>query len=290
MLQPCQDNYSTTFASYEGMRRYHEKESLESRWHRCRVNELHIEPLDKASPLYGTPSAFAAGISAESVEDTAENLGLAMRVDGSYYPVRSTAYKSLLDRAKISGSALPKLSRQRLASVLNDCLELYSSETLLLIRDEKISAAHSGDSMDYSVLPIDELLKVLTKKLDDRFPGSVFQGGYRDHSPPVPPGLCPGKRKTCSAPMPSCWRRRGNPHLLPNLFPPSALLPRIPALPQLRFPPCWRVRSIRSILGAVSPWTTGTRVKWRTLKQLWTSCLRSSVIRSPDYKSCWISI
>ena len=34
MLQPCQDNYSTTFASYEGMRRYHEKESLESRWHR----------------------------------------------------------------------------------------------------------------------------------------------------------------------------------------------------------------------------------------------------------------
>ena len=148
MLQPCQDNYSTTFVSYEGMRRYHEKESLESRWHRCRVNELHIEPLDKASPLYGTPSAFAAGISAESVEDTAENLGLAMRVDGSYYPVRSTAYKSLLDRAKISGSALPKLSRQRLASVLNDCLELYSSETLLLIRDEKISAAHSGDSMD----------------------------------------------------------------------------------------------------------------------------------------------
>ena len=75
MLQPCQDNYSTTFASYDGMRRYHEKESLESRWHRCRVNELHIEPLDKASPLYGTPSAFAAGISAESVEDTAENLG-----------------------------------------------------------------------------------------------------------------------------------------------------------------------------------------------------------------------
>lgn len=71
MLQPCQDNYSTTFASYDGMRRYHEKESLESRWHRCRVNELHIEPLDKASPLYGTPSAFAAGISAESVEDTA---------------------------------------------------------------------------------------------------------------------------------------------------------------------------------------------------------------------------
>ena len=132
MLQPCQDNYSTTFASYEGMRRYHEKESLESRWHRCRVNELHIEPLDKASPLYGTPSAFAAGISAESVEDTAENLGLAMRVDGSYYPVRSTAYKSLLDRAKISGSALPKLSRQRLASFFPIFLKRFFCSPLLI--------------------------------------------------------------------------------------------------------------------------------------------------------------
>lgn len=195
MLQPCQDNYSTTFASYEGMRRYHEKESLESKWHRCRVNELHIEPLDKASPLYGTPSAFAAGISTASVEDTAENLGLALRVDGSYYPIRGTAYKSLLDRAKISGTALPKLSRKRLASVLNDCLELYSSETLLLIRDEKVSAAHSGDFMDYSVLPIDELLKALTRKLDDRFPGSVFQAGYRDHSLASATWTMPGQKE-----------------------------------------------------------------------------------------------
>lgn len=195
MLQPCQDNYSTTFASYEGMRRYHEKESLESKWHRCRVNELHIEPLDKASPLFGTPSAFAAGISAVSVEDTAENLGLALRVDGSYYPVRGTAYKSLLDRAKISGTALSKLSREKLASVLNDCLELYSSETLLLIRDEKVSAAHSGDSMDYSVLPIDELLKALTRKPDDRFPGSVFQGGYRDHSLASATWTMPGQKE-----------------------------------------------------------------------------------------------
>ena len=195
MLQPCQDNYSTTFASYEGMRRYHEKESLESKWHRCRVNELHIEPLDKASPLFGTPSAFAAGISAVSVEDTVENLGLALRVDGSYYPVRGTAYKSLLDRAKISGTALSKLSREKLTSVLNDCLELYSSETLLLIRDEKVSAAHSGDSMDYSVLPIDELLKALTRKLDDQFPGSVFRGGYRDHSLASATWTMPGQKE-----------------------------------------------------------------------------------------------
>ena len=142
-----------------------------------------------------------------------------MRVDGSYYPVRSTAYKSLLDRAKISGSALPKLSRQRLASVLNDCLELYSSETLLLIRDEKISAAHSGDSMDYSVLPIDELLKVLTKKLDDRFPGSMFQGGYRDHSLSSASWTMPGQKEDLLGAYAKLLASQGKPTLAAKLVP-----------------------------------------------------------------------
>lgn len=195
MLQPCQDNYSTTFGSLTAMQRYHEKTALESQWHRCKVNELHIEPLDKASSLYGNLSAFAPGTSADSLEDTAENLGLAMQVDGAYYPIRITAYKSLLDRAKIGGTALPKLSREKLAAVLNDCLELYSAETLLLIRNEKVSAAHSGDSMDYSVLPIDELLKALTQKLDDRFPGSVFQSGYCDHSLASASWTMPGQKE-----------------------------------------------------------------------------------------------
>lgn len=194
MPKPCKDNFSTTFSSYPSMQSYHEKLTLESRWHRCKVNELHIEPLDKTSPLFGSPSAFAAGISTEAVQDTAENLGLAMQVDGEIYPIRMTAYKSLLDRAKISGTALPKLSRNKLAAVLNDCLGLFSSETLLLIRDEKISAAHSGDVTDYSVLPIDELLKTLSKKLDDRFPGSVFERGYCDHAMTSASWTMPGQK------------------------------------------------------------------------------------------------
>ena len=87
-----------------------------------------------------------------------------------------------MDRAKIGGTALPKLGRDVLANVLNACLQLYSAEALLLIRDEKISAVHSGDSVDYSILPINELLTTLKAKLDDRFPGSVFEAGYCDHS------------------------------------------------------------------------------------------------------------
>lgn len=181
-MLPCHDNYATTFDNYPSMLGYHKSMSMESSWHRCKVKDLHVEPLDPTSSLYGNPAAFALGTSEEAVEDTAQNLGLALRVDGKLYPVRSTAYKTLLDRAKIGGTALPKLSRKELAEVLNACLAVHSSDALLLIRDEKVSAAHSGDEKDYSILPMDELLSTLEKKMGERFPGFHFEGGYSDHS------------------------------------------------------------------------------------------------------------
>ena len=182
MLDKSQDSYFTTFGTYEEMLDYHEEQANTSIWHRCPVNQLEVEPLDKTSPLYGSLSNFAPGITQQAVDDTAENLGLAMRVDGLCYPVRDTAYKSLLDRAKITGTSLAKLGRDVLADVLNACLKLYSAESLVLIRDEKVCAVHSGDSVDYSILPINELLQTLKAKLDVRFAGNRFEQGFCDHS------------------------------------------------------------------------------------------------------------
>lgn len=181
MLQ-CQDGFYTTFGSYPTMRDYHEKQSKDSQWVRCKVNELQIEPLDANSPLYSCSLPMAPGVTRDAVDDTAENLGLAMDIDGAVYPIRTTAYKSLLDRAKIGGTVLPKLSRKVLSDVLNECLKLYPSDALILIRDEKVSAVHSGDAVDYSILPIDELLLTLQNTLDARFPGNEFECGYSDHS------------------------------------------------------------------------------------------------------------
>lgn len=181
-MQICQDEFNTTFATFPEMQDYHQEQAKASIWTRCKVNSLEIEPLDKSSPLYGNVSAFVAGTTTDAVEDTADHLGLAARVDGNLYPIRETAYKSLLDRAKIGGTALPKLGRKVLAEVLNDCLKLFTADALVLIRDEKVSAIHSGDAVDYSVLPIDELLNTLQNKLDARFPGNQFEYGYADHS------------------------------------------------------------------------------------------------------------
>lgn len=182
MQNPCVDSYHTTFPTFSEMFDYHLELSKNSQWTRSPVKELKVEPLSKTSPLYGSLSDFAVGTSSEAVEDTAENLGLALRVNGQLYPVRDTAYKSLLDRAKIGGTALPKLSREALSDILNSCLGLFGAESLVLVRDEKVSAVHSGDPADYSVLPIETLLKSLQDKLDARFDENEFEGGYSDHS------------------------------------------------------------------------------------------------------------
>ena len=182
-VQPFQDSYSTNFYNLADMMTYHAEQTKRSMWERVEVPSLWVDPLDKDSPLYGDPSAFDTVVSEDAVKDTARNLGLAIRFSGSLYPARDTAYKSLLDRAKIGGTSLPKLRRETLARTLNECLATQkTASALLLIRDQKVSAVHGGDEKDYSILPIGELLDVLKSELDVRFPGSLFESGYSDHA------------------------------------------------------------------------------------------------------------
>lgn len=181
-MQNCQDSYSTTFSSFPEIHRYHQNLSQRSLWTRCRVNQLHVEPLVRGASHFPTLSAFAPGTSETAVEDTLDHLGLAIRCDSKLYPVRDTAYKSLLDRAKVGGNGLTKLTKDELAQVLNTFLGHFKSEALVLVRDEKVAAVHSGDEADYSVLPIDQLLNALQQNLDSRFPGNEFDAGYSDHA------------------------------------------------------------------------------------------------------------
>ena len=183
MQNTCMDSFTTNFGSFPMMLGYHQEQTRNSEWLRCPVTELCVEPLDRASEAFWNIDLFANGTSELAVEDTVENLGHALRVNGELRPIRGTAYKGLLDRAKISGSALAKLGRDDLADVLNRCLQLHQKQqALLLISGEKISAVHSGDEKDYSVLHIDELLERLQENLDMRFEGNVFESGYSSHS------------------------------------------------------------------------------------------------------------
>ena len=183
MQNTCMDSFTTNFGSFPMMLGYHQELTKNSEWVQCPVTELSVEPLDRASEGVWNIDLFADGTSALAVEDTVANLGLALRVNGGLRPVRETAYKGLLDRAKISGSALAKLNRKDLADVLNVCLQLHQKQqALVLVRGEKVSAVHSGDEKDYSILPIDELLETLQGNLDERFEGNEFESGYSSYS------------------------------------------------------------------------------------------------------------
>ncbi len=183
MQNTCMDSFTTNFGSFPMMLGYHQELTKNSEWVQCPVTELSVEPLDRASEGLWNINLFADGTSEIAVEDTVENLGLALRVNGGLRPVRETAYKGLLDRAKISGSALAKLNRKDLADVLNVCLQLHQKQqALVLVRGEKVSAVHSGDEKDYSILPIDELLETLQGNLDERFEGNEFESGYSSYS------------------------------------------------------------------------------------------------------------
>lgn len=193
-MKPCQDSYCVQFNDLPAMLSYHEQLRKDSRWERTEVKGLRVAPLEKTSPLFSDLSCFDPAVSEEAIMDTTDNLRLAIQVGGRYFPLRDTAYKSLLDRARVGGTALPKLGREKLAQVLNDCLALHKDNALLLIRDEKVSAAHSGDSKDYSILEIDQLLDGLRRKVDERFPGNIYVGGYSDHSVTSASWSLPGQK------------------------------------------------------------------------------------------------
>ena len=219
MLKQCQDSYSTQFTQFPAMLAHHEESRKASLWERIEVNRLRVAALDTKSPLYEDKSGFDPSVSQDAIADTAENLGLAIQVGGRYFPLRDTAYKSLLDRAKINGTALPKLARAKLAEVLNSCLELHKDSALLLIRDEKVSAAHSGDSRDYSILEIDQLLDGLQKKMDERFSGNEFETGYSDHAITSASWKLPGQKEDLLSTYEKMLEAEGKKALAAKLMP-----------------------------------------------------------------------
>lgn len=215
-MQPCEDAYSTNFSTLPDMLNYHVKQSRQSHWVRSPVNSLRILPL---TPSTSTAVGANPEVSLEAIADTMENLGLAAEADGNVWPVRTTAYKSLLDRAKINGSALPKLDREDLANILNTCLALHSAEALVLIRDEKVSAVHAGDEQDYSILPVDALMNALCTKLDERFPCNEFAGGYTDHTVATAMWSFPDQRKALLETYDKALAAHGQKHLVSKLIP-----------------------------------------------------------------------
>lgn len=91
MLKPCLDCYHTNFSAFPDMLAYHEQLRQDSHWERSEVQNLTVAALDKSSPLFADATQFDASVSKDAIEDTAENLGLAIQIGGQFFPLRDTS-------------------------------------------------------------------------------------------------------------------------------------------------------------------------------------------------------
>ena len=172
------DKFSTSFSSPGDFLRFLGERAKNSSWLTAKSKDLTFEAMDKVDPteLFGSVTS-----SDEALMDTMENTSLLMTVHGSKYPVRSCALKTVLERARISGTALNKVSRDVFAEILNCCMGVASGDSLIRIADEKVSAVHGGDPKDYAVMEMLPLFEHVCDYVNRVFPGNHFVTAHFDH-------------------------------------------------------------------------------------------------------------
>ena len=177
------DNFSRSFSELGDFFQFLSARQARSKWMTAPSKELRFEPVERGSTLGNLyMQIYDHNGDADVLEDTMENTSLLLKVDGKDYPVRSCAIKTVLERARISGHALNKVSKTVFAEILNYCMGVASGDSLIKIADEKVSAVHGGDPKDYTVMEMLPLFKATSDFLNREYPGNTFMTAHFDHS------------------------------------------------------------------------------------------------------------
>ena len=170
------DNETKTFDAFDEAIAFIGKQRESDEWVRVPINQLQVRPLPN-NPICVEIIMQENNISSSeeavltAMQDTNVLLSYPAKNEMKTLPLRATAITSLKERAKLNGTALNRMPCEKRAITLNCGLEVWNELGLVLIRDEKISAIHSGDEADYSVLPMDMLISSLQKELDKSYAG-----------------------------------------------------------------------------------------------------------------------
>lgn len=177
------DNFGTTFTEENSFLQFLKERYWNSWWQVKPASNLHFIALDEESKdVDQTVDEYRQLKMEDVIKDTMENTRLLLKAECRSYPVRSCAIKSILDRAKVGGSALSKVEKSVLAKILNYCLDVSTGNALLRFSDGKISAVHGGDESEYAILEMPELFEAMAKYLNDTYSGCTFAGASYDHS------------------------------------------------------------------------------------------------------------
>ena len=177
------DNFRCTFDDPGDFIQFLKERKENSRWMTAPSRNLVFESLEKNTQMGELYlKLYDHDGRAEIIADTMENTSLLLKVNGETYPVRSCAIKSILERARISGHALNKVSKSIFTQILNYCMDVASGDSLIKVADDKVSAVHGGDPKDYAILEILPLVQCVRSFLDRDFAGNHFLTANFDHS------------------------------------------------------------------------------------------------------------
>lgn len=177
------DNYRCSFMDSDQFLEFLKDRKENSLWMTAPSNSLQFRPLVKDSELGNLyMQLYQSNGRADILADTMENTSLLLSINGQDYPVRSCALKTILERARISGNALGKVSKTVLTQILNYCLDVATGDSLIKVADEKVSAVHGGDPSDYAVLEMQAMFQSVKDFLAREFPGNTFLTANYDHS------------------------------------------------------------------------------------------------------------
>lgn len=183
------DNFGAAFSEENGFLKFLQERTNGGWWRREESRDLHFLALDDEPEESGDYINECMDNGTEDImNDTMENTRLLLQAQDQCYPVRTCAIKSILERAKISGTALNKVEKPVLARILAldfKCVTdmgVATGSALLRYSEGKISAVHGGDSSEYAILEMSELFEAMADYLNATYPGCQFAGASYDHS------------------------------------------------------------------------------------------------------------
>ena len=174
------------FNEFDPMIEFATKQQESDVWRKCYTKEVTIKPLANCPICIDSiiEDNNISGSNEAVIEAMADTQLLAtFPLNGNRTaPVKYTAVRSIRERAGLNGPAFNILGSEDTANILNTCLKEWNGYSLVLYRDDMVTAVHSGNEGDYSVLPMGDLLSELKLGLQESFgDDSVnFISGYSD--------------------------------------------------------------------------------------------------------------
>ena len=124
------DNFSANFTKQDKFIQFMKEREANSEWRKLKTKELNFLSVENGHMQY-ILDYFRKRGKEELLEDTIQNTGLLLKQEEELYPIRNCAIKTIFERARISGNALMKVSKEVLANMLNECMNVTNGISLL---------------------------------------------------------------------------------------------------------------------------------------------------------------